>query len=245
LKDVIEQGKTASDNSVCAADTSFPLRTDWTVAREKAFDTAADDVTEFAERLARVKLWLGLKAPPGGGDSDFPYQLALKRRDGAAGTLVDGGGSVGQNEVYDLVLHVSGNAPAEVDRQWVYVLGIDCTGKGRLLYPVAAEGNQLPERGAVPTEIPLTASGGGIKIVPPFGLDSYILLTTSEQLPDPSLLNFDAVLTRGAHGPSSPLAALLGAASAGTRGMESPVPSDWTIRYLQVRSVPRETAVAK
>jgi len=110
---------------------------------------------------------------------------------------------------------------------------------------LSLRGNQLPERGAVPSEISLTGIGPGIKIVPPFGLDSYVLLTTTEQLPDPSLLEFDPVLTRGARGPSSPLGDLLGSASSGRRGMERPVPSNWAIHYLQIRSTALGTASGK
>jgi hypothetical protein len=246
LRDVIEQGKTAPNSgSVCGADTSFPLRTDWTSATSAALEATGHDLTEFAARLAKVKLWLSLRVPPGGGESDFPYELALKRRSPPGGSYVDSSGSVTQGEVYDLVLHISGTPPVQVDRQWVYVLGIDCAGRGSLLYPAGPEGNQLPERGAVPTEISLTGSGPGIKIVPPFGLDSYVLLTTTEQLPDPSLLEFNPVLTRGARGPSSPLGDLLGSASSGRRGMERPVPSNWAIHYLQIRSAALVTTSGK
>ena len=243
LKEVIEQGKTAAAGSVCGAETSFPLRTDWTLAQSRSLETAGRDLTDHATQLAKIKLWLGLQAPPGGGESDFPYQLALKRRGGSETNYLDAG-NVTQGEVYDLVLHMSDSNTKQVDRQWVYVLGIDCTGRGQLLFPVGGEGNHLPEKGSVPAEIPLTR-GQGIKIVPPFGLDSYVLLTTSEQLPDPGMLNFDAVLTRGARGPSSPLAELLGSASSGTRGMERPVPSDWTIRFVQIRSVPQGEPATK
>jgi hypothetical protein len=245
LKDVIEQGKTApSGGSVCGADSSFPLRTDWTPAASAALAATGHDLTDLAARLAKVKLWLSLRVPPGGGEDDFPYALALKRRSPAAVSYVESG-SVTQGEVYDLVLHISGTPPAQVDRQWVYVLGIDCAGRGSLLYPFGPEGNQLPERGAVPTEISLTGGGPGIKIVPPFGLDSYVLLTTTEQLPDPGLLEFDPVLTRGARGPSSPLGDLLSSASSGRRGMERPVPSNWAVHYLQIRSTALGTAPVK
>jgi hypothetical protein len=244
-KEVLEQGKTASDSkSACSDDTSFPLRTNWIPSGGSSVDQSGHDLSEMAGRLARIKLWLDLKTPPGGGSSDFPYQLALKRRDATAGNYVDGG-TVRQNETYDLVLHLVGNAPALVDRQWVYVLGIDCTGRGKLLYPRGPEGNQLPEAGSVPAEIPLTSAGRGITIVPPFGLDSYILLVTSERLPDPSILDFEPVTTRGFHAPEGPLGQLLGAASAGTRGMEQPVPSNWSVQYVQIRSAPQASASTK
>jgi hypothetical protein len=241
-KEVIEQGETANDEkSVCSANTSFPLRSDWVSAGRTSLESAGSDLTNFATQLAKIKSWLDLKVPPGGGNSDFPYQLALKRRADKDAKYVDGG-TVKQNETYDLVLHVSGEPPKIVDRQWVYVLGIDCRGKGQLLYPFGPEGNQLPEHGGVPTEISLTSGGPGINIVPPFGMDSYILLTTNEQLPDPSLLEFDAVLKRGVRNASSPLGELLATASSGTRGMERPVPSSWSIHYMQIKSVPDGSA---
>jgi hypothetical protein len=244
-KEVLEQGKTASDSkSACSDDTSFPLRTNWIAGAGNSVDQRGHDLVEMASRLAKIKLWLDLKTPPGGDSSSFPYQLALKRRGTTAENYVDAG-TVHQNETYDLVLHLVGNAPAFVDRQWVYVLGIDCTGRGRLLYPRGPEGNQLPEAGNVPAEIPLTTAGRGITIVPPFGLDSYILLATSERLPDPSILDFEPVTTRGFHAPESPLGQLLGAASAGTRGMEQPVPSNWSVQYVQIKSAPQASASTK
>jgi hypothetical protein len=249
LREVIEQGKTASDSkSVCAGDTSFPLRTDWipdvTTANS---DTTGRGLTDLAARLAKIKLWLDLRVPPAGDDSNFPYQLALKRRGTAEANYVEGG-TVKPGETYDLVLHLSGEPPKRVERQWVYVLGIDCAGRGTLLYPGASEGNQLPEKDAVPTEISLTAGRSGIKIVPPFGLDTYVLLTTTEQLPDPTMLDFDPVLTRGARTnqmPPSPLASLLDSASAGTRGMQRPVPSSWAIHYLQISSLSQDSTSGK
>jgi hypothetical protein len=182
---------------------------------------------------------LQLPVPPGGGDADFPYRLVLKRRGGEELKAVDSGIVAGK-EIYDLVLHSDNPVPPTVSRQWVYVLGIDCSGAGKLLYPLltAAEGNQKPDRGQVAQDISLTGPGNPIRIIPPFGVDTYILLTTSEQLPDPGVLNFQGVLTRGERAPSSPLQDLLGSASAGTRGMDRPMPSNWSVQFLQTRSVP-------
>ena len=240
-KDVIEQAKTSAaplgqGESVCSGDSPFPSRTDWIDA---SLPVSPQKLTEYALRLVRIRSWLQLPVPPGGGDSDFPYRLVLKRRGGEELKAVDSGIVAGK-EIYDLVLHSDNPVPPTVSRQWVYVLGIDCSGAGKLLYPLltAAEGNQKPDRGQFAQDISLTGSGNPIRIIPPFGVDTYILLTTSEQLPDPGVLNFQGVLTRGERAPSSPLQDLLGSASAGTRGMDRPMPSNWSVQFLQTRSVP-------
>jgi hypothetical protein len=247
-REVIENGETASDrNSSCSPNSPYPLRSDWIPASAAGLNRAGVEITDMAAQLAKVKAWLELKAPPSGGIAAFPYQLVFKHRGSAGLNFVDERGTVKGGEEFDLVLYSLDKLPAVVDRQWVYVLGIDCSGAGQLLFPLQSEGNHLPEEPVsrvgsevhgYPQEINLTA-GNGVKIGPPFGMDTYILLTTSEPLPDPGMLNFDAVLSRGAKGRSSPLAELLGSASAGMRGVSrESVPADWNIQILHTLSVP-------
>jgi len=240
-RDVISDAKTspvvgASTGPVCSPDSPYPSRTDWIDAHSRSAD---EDLSDFAVRLARVHAWLNLPQPPAGGEIAFPYRLTLKKRDSAKELYVDSG-TVAENEEYDLVLRSDGPVPVSTARQWVYVLGIDCSGAGKLLYPSAttAEGNLKPDRGKFDQEISLTGSGTPVRIMPPFGIDTYILLTTSDQLADPSVLNFQSATTRGSRGSPSPLEDLLGSASAGMRGMDRPIPSDWSLQTLEIHSVP-------
>jgi hypothetical protein len=68
-------------------------------------------------------------------------------------------------------------------------------------------------------------------------LDTYVLLTTADQLPDPGVLNFEGAATRGGGG--SALEDLLRSTSSGTRSGGLTITADWGVQYLQIRSVPK------
>jgi hypothetical protein len=69
-------------------------------------------------------------------------------------------------------------------------------------------------------------------------VDTLILLSTAQPLPDPSALNFEGVASRGARGADTPLQKLLTSASSGSRGFAEPVPTDWGIDLTRIRSIP-------
>ena len=71
------------------------------------------------------------------------------------------------------------------------------------------------------------------KIGKPYGVDTYILLTSDQPL-DPDIFQFEGVISRGTGGESA-LADLL--LSVGMRGFETPVPTDWGVDRLSLRSV--------
>jgi hypothetical protein len=231
----MEQGITASAaagvEAVCSADSSYPLRSDWVPAAGAAsLDDAARDLSDLASRLAKVHGWLEL---PAGlqGSSSFTYHLALKRvSDGVyagAAPAVDG-------EEYNLVLKSDRAGPASP--RWVYVFTISCNGQGTLLFPITGGENRFPNEDGKPDEIPLTLGRYKLGIQAPFGLDTYVLLTTADQLPDPGVLNFEGAATRGG---GSALEDLLRSTSSGTRAASVPITADWGVQYLQVRSVPK------
>ena len=76
----------------------------------------------------------------------------------------------------------------------------------------------------------------------PFGVDTLILLSTEQPLPDPFALNFDGVASRGARGATSPLEKLLSQSSAGTRGVIEPAPTNRGISLSTVHSAPQNVA---
>jgi hypothetical protein len=128
-----------------------------------------------------------------------------------------------------------------VDPRWVYVLDIDCHGTGTLLYPINFTENQFPNAGASDRKFVLPHSLT-LRIGPPYGVDTLILLSTSQPLPDPYVLNFEGVASRGSRGAGTPLQALLSGRSSGsTRGVEGEVPTDWGLSTLRLRSMPKET----
>jgi hypothetical protein len=75
-----------------------------------------------------------------------------------------------------------------------------------------------------------------IKIEPPFGLDTYILLASEERIPDPYILEFKGVITRG-KGSDTPLAKLLQGIGTASRAPKAEVPVNWSIDRAFLRSV--------
>jgi len=229
----------ARSGSLCSSNSSYPPRTNW-VPYSTGADTAGATLTGYAYKLARVRAWLDLPAPPGGADDDFPYRLALRKLSANSAPHDTQEGPVANGERYGLILKAVGDVPANLKPHWVYVAAIDCSGSGKLLYPLSAQGNLLPQRKegetAWPKEIELTGAAETIKITPPFGIDTYIMLTTLDQLADTSAFNFSGVLTRGVS-LGNPLARLLGDAGNNTRGLEPEVPANWSVSYTSVLSV--------
>jgi hypothetical protein len=114
-----------------------------------------------------------------------------------------------------------------------------------LLFPRGPHGgveNHLPNRYArydewPPTNIPL---GSKINITGPFGIDTFIMLTTTTPIADTSVFQLQGVRTRdfGAPG-ASPLDELLGGIGLATRGVRAAIRVDWSIRRLSLRTVPK------
>jgi hypothetical protein len=217
----------------CSPNSPYPLRSDWAVQDETV--PLESTLTDSAVQLARLNGWLNLASSPGG-QSDFSYRLAL-RRVPEEKYLDDGGKTYKGN--YGLWL--AGDPKAAVSPRWVYVLGIDCQGKGSLMWPY---GNLPP--GKFPTdkgrlaEIPLP--GDPFPVDAPFGTDTYLLLTTSTPLADHWALEFKGVVTRNAGSTAAvdPLEELLDATSTGTatRAGSRPTPTNWSVQALTTQSLP-------
>ncbi len=244
------------EGNVCSSDSPYPPRTNWLPlgATADSFATTSGTLTQYADRLARVRSWLELPAPPGGANEAFPFRLALKRVDSIANDKqsdrrIIQDGTVVEGDTYGLVLRAEGKITASTPRRWVYVLAIECSGEGQLLYPRSGEGNFLPEKGpdakAWPAEIDLSGTSGAFSIGSPFGVDTYILLTTADQIADLSAFNFSGVLQATRGGPKSPLAQLLGNASANARGINPAVPVNWSVQYMPIRSIAAEKSPIK
>ncbi len=215
----------------CSPHSPYPLRTDW-VVQDKTVPLEST-LTESAVQLARLNGWLHLESSSLSGHSEFPYRLTL-RRVPENQEVADRGNTYKGN--YELWL--VGNAEAIVSPRWVYVLGIDCQGKGSLLWPY--EG--VPP-GKFPTEngrlAQIRLPGDPFPVGDPLGTDTYLLLTTATPLADPSALEFTGVVTKGPKAAKEvdPLEALLDATSAGTRSSARPTPTNWSVQALQTQSL--------
>jgi hypothetical protein len=219
----------------CSPTSAYPLRTDWVAVGDAAKTTEVGQsdpvaqLTTAAQRLAKLNSWLTLQTAATDADP-FGYTLALQRV--ADKKLANDGDSTHKDERYSLVLNGSKDFAGRA--RWVYVLAIDCQGTGQLLWPQEGPGGKFPTDSGRMDQIPLP--GVTFHIAPPFGTDTYILLTTSSQLPNPEALNFDGVVRGGSRSVMSPLDELLQAASGASRGTAIPTPTDWGIQMLQTHS---------
>lgn len=211
----------------------LPARSDWLPA------SAMAALAEQAERAARVKAWLELDPPLDSGR--FPYRLALRPEDGGAPIRA---GSLPGGKRYRLVLQADAERLTRpYDQRFVYVFVIDSFGQRTLLFPPPHTGNvenRLPtDKKARLTEIELDIGGDALEIAEPYGMDTYVMLSTTEPIPDLQLLSGTGFRTRGADA-STPAIEYLLQATSRTRGVAKPVtaPANWSIERLSFQSVP-------
>jgi hypothetical protein len=200
----------------------LPLRTTWTTDASDA----ALILRERALRLHKIEAWTLLESPP---DGRWPYQLALRGEHDRQ--LVSDGGRVMGNETYTLELR---GAPRIAERRHVYVFTIDSYGQSALIFPVSGSvENHFPLAGAA---APLIALAAKFKIAPPYGVDTYFLLTTDGPLADPSILQWD-----GVRGPmpqtKTALERLLALTGSTERAGHVVTPATWSIERIVIESV--------
>jgi hypothetical protein len=219
---------------------ALPLRTDrYSIAEaEGGPAAAAAELNEAAQRLARAYAWIVLRSPALS-DAKFPYRLALRGRNGI---VKHDGDVVVKDETYGLSLTADPGALGDrVQPRWVYVFAMDSHGRRQLVFPRSGFGdveNRVPVGKVALPEVVLTAST--FTVAPPFGRDSFFMLATENKLPDPEALNEDGVRTRGLRGAGGdPLPVdLLLPVTQRTRGFAVvPLPADWTLQRIEVKSV--------
>jgi len=218
----------------CSTSSPYPVRTDWIADGENAGATLRD----YSLRLAKVHGWLQLANNPAAGASeDNYYKLTLVPM--TTTDPIDVNGAVHENDRYRMALQATSKVKTP---RWVYILDIDCHGKGSLVYPQNYSENQYPSEGDADNLVVLRHAPT-LKVGAPYGIDTMVLLSTAQPLPDPSVLNFDGVARGATRGASSPLQQLLSSASSGSRGLgaEVEVPTDWGIETQALRSVPQGT----
>jgi hypothetical protein len=221
----------------CSATSQYPVRSDWVLAGTD-LDDASDKLNQYALRLAKVRGWIELANNPTDASMFEYYSLALIPSSGGkplSDTVLAENQLTHQGDEFKLALTSSDRVR---DPRWVYVLDIDCHGRGQLLYPGNYTGNQFPNKGDEERQF-LLPGVGALKIGAPFGVDTLILLSTEQPLPDPFALNFEGVASRGTRGATSPLEKLLSDTSGGTRGISEPEPTNWGISLTTVHSTPK------
>jgi hypothetical protein len=219
----------------CSATSQYPVRTDWvSIGSADAIDAGSTKLNNYASLLAKVHGWLELADSPADASTDNYFSLALIPSTGATPVATDQ--PVHQGDLLKMALQSSDRV---IERRWVYVLDIDCHGQGTVLYPHNYAENQFPNDADNGRQIILPGAPT-LRIGPPYGVDTLILLSTAQPLPDPYALNFEGVASRGTRGMASPLEKLLNQTSGGTRGFSEPVPTNWGIGLTTVHSIPKD-----
>jgi hypothetical protein len=224
----------------------LPPRTEW-IALGEPSKLAAQSPARLRDaclRLAKIRAWLTLESPPDTGR--FPYHLVL--RNAVTGRFV-GGGVALDGDAFQLVLQREPRASgAAIPRRYVYVFTIDSHGRQTLLFPQPSAGNA---ENRLPLGWEKDGAAGGliqlgdvtVRVGPPYGSDTFIMITTEQPLADPRVLEGEAIRTRSVRSPSNasvgPLAELLRRASAHVQEAIVATPTTWSIERLTIRSAPR------
>lgn len=211
---------------------SLPFRGDWIRWGDPG---AAATLTEHAVKLGRLRGWLFLENAR---DSFFPYRIGLL--DAAKKVRADG--VLEQGEEYQLVMRTEAPLLAPVLPRYIYVFTIDQSGQAQLLFPPGGGGGgenrlPIPSEDGPSREVVLPVR---IRIGPPYGTDTYIMLATDEPLADPDVLQFSGV-TGARGGAPSPLERLLSRVGRRTRGAQQvAVSTSWSIDRASFHSQPLE-----
>lgn len=219
----------------CSTHSPYPVSSDWAAPADPAASAAASaKLNEYAARLAKINGWLNLPGDESASEANY-YKLIFKHMDDKS--VLPEGEAARQDQ--RLKMYLSSESRV-TQKRWVYVLDIDCHGKGTLLYPLDTAENRFPNDADTPREFELPGAPT-LRIGAPFGVDTVLLISTQEPLPDPTALNFEGVgsrngLTRGEY---NPLQQLLSSASSGTRGAIPDIPSNWSVEAVPLLSAPK------
>ena len=168
-------------------DNPLPARSDWFGFGDHG---VVNNLLQSAIKINRVRGWLLLNNSAE--NSKFCYKLGIKKYDDQE---VMTEGHLFGGDTCMIILEKDNNAIASNQLRYCYVFTVDPWGKSSLLYPRKTQGN-------IENRLNCNSSFNSIeigrfKVVPPFGMDSYYLLTTTEPLLEPAMLEYSGVRTRG------------------------------------------------
>ncbi|MGC9995072.1 MAG: caspase family protein [Terriglobia bacterium] len=221
----------------CSTTSQYPVRTDWVVlADATGLDKGLATLNKYASLLAKVHGWLELADSPSSASSADYYTLTMVKASDQSPMPAEQVAHEG-----DRMKMALNSDDLVIDRRWVYILDIDCHGKGSLLYPLDYSENEFPSAADNGRQIVLPGART-LRVGKPYGVDTLILLSTAQLLPDPDALNFEGVASRGTRGTESPLQKLLTDTSGGTRGPQPEIPTNWGLYLMTIRSIPKDAA---
>ncbi len=236
VQDRIEYAWLRPDSAATANPSGLPAATPWRSFPESAENPLRQDLYH----LRKLQGWLILESPPQGA---FAFQLALESaRDSG---IVPEGETLRGGELYRLTLRTRpGWSPERIRQRHLYVFSIDSLGNSALLFGSKADSNRIPfdPDEPAPPSIRL-GNEPRVRIIAPYGRDSYFLLTTDEPLANPWVLEYRGFRKRGPIG-RTPLEELLSlTGGTGRRDGNLITPVGWSIEHLSFLSVPNEAEV--
>ncbi len=223
----------------------MPARSQW-IDLESSPGAAADAAKAIADkafRIGRLREWQTLESSK---NSDFPYHLFIQE---VSSKQFMQSGKVFEGKEYKLYLKADPKTlqslGTKLAPRYIYVFSVDQFGRGTLLCPVLGRGNQgnfFPVPSADPQD-PIPLSGDkdhDFGVGPPWGTDTYILLTSATKILNTDIFEFDGVRPKDAtRGPVDPLADLLAGVGDLTRGDPiTSIPRTWSIEKVYLESVP-------
>ncbi|HEU4888457.1 MAG TPA: hypothetical protein VFV49_11250, partial [Thermoanaerobaculia bacterium] len=224
--------------------TGLPLSSAWKEEdhRDDTLRGTAAELREDVLRLRKIQSWHLLESPV---EARFAYRLDLRReRDGqwAKERVVIG------DEKYALFLRAS-KPPTRLQPRFIYVFTIDSHGRSFLLFGTSSVENRYPLPLTPGQTYPAADISLGptatFDIAPPYGIDTYFLLTTDEPLPNPRILEWEGVRA-GAPRPQTALEELLLLTATGSRARRPATPSMWSIERVFFEAVPpRESRTSR
>lgn len=216
-------GKSNSQEN--AVPSPFPIQTPW-----RTFETGSPALTEaLAEDLrllTRISGWQTLRSP-----WPSPFHLALRVATGSQSAHNSmTAGTLRTTVSYEPVISVSPEYPPNrIPTRYIYIFVVNAQGQSTLLYPrQGTVDNRFP--GSRPGPFFLLGDRARFDVVPPLGVDTYFLLTSSEPIPDPWVLEWDGLKPRNPA--RTPLGSLLTHVASGTRNPLTTIRSRWSIERL-------------
>jgi len=236
---------------------ALPRVSDWACLGTNT-KQCAEDLEDVALKLGKIRGWLKLSSPTPAGSERFPYRLELRKVGSEEALKVTEPLIMGES--YNLFLVGEASMLKSLDiwpEFFVYVLEIDGNGTSSLLYPTRGGSSGIIElkvsEGPPPAEIQLTKTESEQIVIfdetdersGVLGAENFILLVTTNPLPNPGSLQFKGVHTRreveeekrvkAMHSPLAELLLEIGVESL-TRDVPT-TPDDWVVDHLTFRSV--------
>lgn len=198
---------------------------------KEGLETVADSLYEYAMKLSKIRGWLQL-AGPRSADNYFTYHLEIVNTDSNK-TIITNTYRINDNISVHLVADKNDIHHTEATR-YIYIFGIDRSGSMQLFYPAESDGNTMNRFPKVDgNEMVKDVVIASYPVPKPSGTDNFFLLTTSEPIP-----NYSVIFTQeGVRGPvvKSAFGDLLGLGNVDSRGIHPILSNNWSLQKLSFK----------